>query len=388
MSADRRDQGPAQDSASGPETWATVAGVKWCWWDLWFCVLVVADFGGDLDRLEADLVGRLRSPGWTGVSGSDVESKLSHLADLRARLAGAGIGAGALDVAGRRPGVLPRARSRILKKPAQRSSMTAAMAEPPRVRLERRARRGHWDSFPVDPADFYERFRRSVEVRDFIHEGRTFALTRQLWDRLCHLDDTCLGVADRLALFRAFHTAGLELADNADDSYGVVGELRVDAFEIYVGIDWAAAEMADEAYWQDLCELMVWEPYSLTWQHEALPFKRAKAAHAEMIEGILFALADEHRSAHLDRHADEALALAARLHIAGRRYRRYAATAGRLNRDQIGPVIELAESALRGHRLDVAIDVFRAAGADGRGGPRLRERCLELTGVSLGDEPG
>src|SRR5439155_23997921 len=136
------------------------------------------------------------------------------------------------------------------------------------------------------------------------------------------LDDACPGAAERLALFRAFHTAGLELADNADDSYGMVGDLRVDAFAIYVEIDWAAAGMPDEAYWQDLCELLVWEPYSLTWQNESLPFKRAKAAHAELIEKILFSLADEHRSAHLDRHADEALALVARLHIAARRYRR------------------------------------------------------------------
>lgn len=59
------------------------------------------------------------------------------------------------------------------------------------------------------------------------------------------------------------------------DSYGVVGDLRVDAFPIYVEIDWAAVGMPDEAYWQDLCELLVWEPYSLTWQNESLPFKRA-----------------------------------------------------------------------------------------------------------------
>ena len=193
MSSERSDQGPAQGAASGPETWATVVGVEWCWWDLWFCVLAAADFGGDLDRMDAEVVGRLRSPAWTGVSRSDVESKLSHLADLRARLAGAGIGPGDLDAAGRRPGVRPRARSKILKKPVQPWWMTAAMVETPRVRLERRARRGRWDSFPVDPAGVYERVRRSVEVRDFIHEDRTFALTRQLWDRLCQLDDGCRG---------------------------------------------------------------------------------------------------------------------------------------------------------------------------------------------------
>lgn len=313
MSAEDRD--PGQGGVSGPERWATLVGEEWSWFDLWFCVLAVADFGGDLDRLEADLAARLRSPGWTGVSGPDVESKMRHLADLRARLAGAGLGAGDIDAAGRRPGVLPRARSKILKKPVQPWSKTAAMVETPRVRLERRARRGHWDSFPVDPALFYEKFRRSVEMQDFIHEDRTFALTRQLWDRLCQLDDTCREAADRLALFRAFHTAGLELADRADDSYGVVGELRVDAFEAYVDIDWAEAWMADGAYWQDLCELLVWEPYGLTFERESRPFWQATGAHADIVEDILLVLAEEHRVVHLDHQADEALSLVALLRI-------------------------------------------------------------------------
>lgn len=315
MSAGRSDAG-AHAEAAGPETWATLIGQEWCWFDLWFCVLAVADFGGDLDALEADLAARLRSPRSASASKSDTEAELSHLADLRGRLTAAGIAVGDLDGAGRRPGVVPKARSKILKKSVQRWAMTPPMADPPRARLERRARRGYWDRFPVDPAGYYERFRRSVEVRHYIEEDETLTLTRHLWDRLCHLDDTCPGPAERLALYRAFHTAGLELADNADDSYGVVGELRVDAFKLYLEIDWAVAGMPDHAYWQDLCGLLVWEPYSLTWQDEALPFRRAHATHAELIEGILSSLADEHRSAHLDRHADEALALVAQLHVA------------------------------------------------------------------------
>lgn len=195
--------------------------------------------------------------------------------------------------------------------------MTAPTVETPRVRLERRARRGQWDSFPVDPAGFYERFRRSVEVRNFIHEGCT---TRQLWDRLCHLDEGCRGDAERLAspLFRAFHTAGLELAHRADDSYGVVGELSVDAFEAYLDIEWATAGMPDRAYWQDLCELLVWESYGLTFTRESRPLRRATGADADIVEGILLALDEEHRVAHLDHQADEALNLVASLRVAHR----------------------------------------------------------------------
>ncbi|MGH9186697.1 MAG: hypothetical protein ACRD0U_12925, partial [Acidimicrobiales bacterium] len=116
------------------------------------------------------------------------------------------------------------------------------------------------------------------------------------------------------------------------------------------------------------------------------PVPHAKATDSDMIESILFGLADGHRSAHLDYQADEALALVASLHIAARRYRRYPATAARLGSDRAGPVLALAESALRGHKPDIARQVFRAADRPGRDQHRLRDRCLELTGAHLDNQ--
>ncbi|MGH9184428.1 MAG: hypothetical protein ACRD0U_01205, partial [Acidimicrobiales bacterium] len=186
-----------------------------------------------------------------GVSRHDVEANLSHLADLRTRLGATALDASHLAVEGRGPGVLSRARAKILKQSASGSSMTPAMLETPRTRLERRARWGHWAAFPVDPARFYTKFQRSVEVRDTIGERRTLTLTGQLWDRLCRLAGSRRAPAEELALYRAVHTAGLELADRADDGFGCVGDLRADAFEAYVEIDRAAAGMPGDAYWQD-----------------------------------------------------------------------------------------------------------------------------------------
>jgi hypothetical protein len=386
VSAEPPQPGTARPAAFGPETWAIVEEAEWCWWDLWFCVLAVADFGGDLGHLEADLVGRLRSPGWMGISGADVEAKLSHLADLRARLASAGSDAAALAALGKGPGVLSKARAKILKKSAYDSEMTSAMRDTPRRRLQRRARTGRWPSFPASPAPWYDKFRRTVEVRDVIGERRSMRLAGQLWDRLCRHAQTCQGPADELALYRAFHTAGLELADRADDGFGCVGDLRVDALTAYLDIDWVDAGMSDNAYWQDLCELLVWEPYALTHRDEGLPFRHATAGQADLIEGILLGLAEEHREVHLAYQADEALALVAWLHVAARRYRRYPAVAARLGSDRAGPIIALADSALRGHKADIAGQTFRAADRPGRDQVHLRQRCLELTGVRLDDE--
>ena len=57
----------------GPEVWHTLAGVGWLYWDLWFCVVCVADHGGDWDALD------------TAIYQSDRhhrEEKWSHLLDL------------------------------------------------------------------------------------------------------------------------------------------------------------------------------------------------------------------------------------------------------------------------------------------------------------------
>lgn len=72
----------------GPEPWAKVAGRTWSDWVLWFALVAVLDHEGSLAELEEQLVGELRQH-LDARSGS--ESKLSHLDDLRRRLADAGL---------------------------------------------------------------------------------------------------------------------------------------------------------------------------------------------------------------------------------------------------------------------------------------------------------
>jgi len=75
----------------GPE-WAERHGVTWSHWDRWLCVVAVVDHGGDLAGLEGHLVDELRH-----IAGRDAtEAKLSHLVDLGARLAAAGLTAAQL----------------------------------------------------------------------------------------------------------------------------------------------------------------------------------------------------------------------------------------------------------------------------------------------------
>lgn len=149
----------------------TVAGAEWCHFDRWFALVAEADFDGDLERLEAELVGGLRS----SLNGrSDAESKLSHLTDLRHRLAAADIGVGDL-VAAEPPdkAVLAQARRKVGDQALEGRAMTPAMVDTPRARLQRRARYGHWDRFPADPTPWHRRLAGRRKTT-FATKGRSF----------------------------------------------------------------------------------------------------------------------------------------------------------------------------------------------------------------------
>lgn len=369
----------------GAEPWTTVAGGEWCHFDWWFALAVTRDFDGDADALRAQLETTLRS---SLHRRSDTQAKLSHLADLRTRLDATGLEFGDLAEA-EEPDkrVLVKARRKILEQELDGRAMTDAMRDTPARRLDQRARFGYWETFPTNPDRFYERLA-GRRADTFIPKGRSFDVTRRLRDRLAKLDGSRRTLPDRLALHRAFHTVGLELAHRGDDSYGVIGELRLDAFKTYLAIDWTTAGMDPVDYWQDLCELMVCETHALTHEDDALPFRRVPAGQAELVETILLGLAEEYRSAYEDYQADEAVQLVAWLHIAGRRYNNYVDAARRLGSDHWRPIVALAESAIAGNRPELAVDVFRAADRPGHHRDHLRTKCVQLTGVSLSDGQG
>jgi len=181
--------------------------------------LAVADHDGRLEQVEERLAGELADR--TG-SREGTESKPSHLADLRVRLDDAGLVPGDLATPGvlSERGRLAKARKKLAERHLEGRAKTTATIETPRARLERRSRIGHWDAFPVNPDRYYRSLRRNVEVKDYISERRSLSAVRRVEERLESLDKAGLAVGERLALYRAFHTAGLELADQAADRPG------------------------------------------------------------------------------------------------------------------------------------------------------------------------
>jgi hypothetical protein len=366
----------------GPEHWAQQAGQDWSLWDLWFCVIAVADHDGDLDALARSFVDRLRGQGLNQRDAN--EAKLSHLTDLGARLAAAGLTAE--DLAD--PEVLAdqtirrRARDKVLGRiTLEHRARTRPMLDTPRQRLGERARHGHWPACPTDPSRFFERFRPTVERRGFVTGRQSFAIAARLEKRLADLDGPRRSLPDRLALYRAFHTAGLELADAADDSYGAIGETRQTAWLTYLGIDWRSTSIAPRVYWQDLCELRIWEPYAVDHQHRQAWFASARADDLGLVEGILEGLEQEHRRAVLDWEADEALQALADLYLATRASDRYVPLARRLGSRWWQPIEAMAAAQLTANDPTGAIAIFQAADQPGPHRDHLRRRCHALTGI-------
>ena len=361
----------------GPEPWRTKRNAVWSYWDLWFCVVAVADHDGDLGALAAAIEDGGRSF-WSGT----VEAKLSHLDDLRLRLTEAGIDAAKLaGDADADPRVRDKARTKVLKQGLYPRDLTEAMRHPPRDRLYERALRGRWNLFPVSPEPFYERLANGLG-EGYRSKGQTFALERRIEAARERLDrNTAQDPAARLAARRALLAFCYRAMERCDDSYGLIGELAQEALFTYARLAFAPAGIAAEDWCEDLCELLAWEDWGLLHRHETRPFAQIHGPLADHAERFLLALADELRGHRLRHQADQALANIAYLHIAAGRLTSFAPAAAKLGSDRWMPIVALAQAAITRGRHDIAREVFAAADQPGLQRDYLHERCTELTGT-------
>jgi hypothetical protein len=362
----------------GPERWAAKHGMVWSYWDLWFCVVALADHDGDLGGLAEAIEegGRLSGRGTT-------EAKLSHLDDLKRRMAAAGIDAETL-AAGEDadPKIRAKARAKVLKQGLYPRDMTEPMWHTPRERFYERALRGRWHLFPISPEPFYERLSNGLG-EGFRSKGQTFKLARRLEAAIERLDRTTANsVPDRLGARRALVAWCYRAMERCDDSYGVIGEVGTDALLTYASIAYEPTGIAGEDWCEDLCELLAWENWGLLLHAETRPFAQLRGELAEHAERFMLSLAGELRAHRLRYEADQTLQNVAYLHIAAGRLTRFASVAERLGSDHWMPIVALAEAAIKRGRNDIAHEVFAAADQPGLQRDYLRQRSIELTSAS------
>jgi hypothetical protein len=241
------------------------AGGGWSVWDRRFCVLVLADHGGDWEAL----CERLFAPAACGQSGSasNGEAFWSHVLDLRRRLDDAGLDAAA--VVGdqvRAKGVAAEARRTVFKRALVNNEPSAAMVQTPRKRLARRAATGNWDGFPVSPRPFYDCLVRSSGIdRWTFGEDATKTLAYDLQAGVAAAERDAGGdLAAVLAVRRAALTVMVFAQATSDDSSGYLGAVGQEMILEYARTDWPGTGIAASVYWRDLLEYVVWEDYALT----------------------------------------------------------------------------------------------------------------------------
>ena len=367
---------PRRSSIYGPEPWLVDGDVVWSHWDLWFCLVACLDQEGDLAVLADTIAEGARLYG-----GSDAERKLSHLADLAARLRDTGLDArGLVARAEDRPALRTKARNKVLRQGLYGRDLTDAMRSTPRQRLYERALRGRWDRFPASPLPWYERMLNGLGER-WLSKNATFRLARRiegLRDR--HDRATADDPAHKLAARRALVTYMYETLDRCDDSYGVLGEVGREALLTYAKLPYEPARVPAEDWCEDVCELLAWESHGLLLDRETAVFEQMHGMLADHAERFLLALSEELRAQRLEYEADEALQIVAYMHIAHARLTRFAPTAALLGSDHWRPIVTMVEAALARRRKDVARATFAAADRPGMHQRYLRERCAELIG--------
>jgi hypothetical protein len=375
--------GSSKTPIYGPEPWTTTNKTPWSYWDLWFCVVALADHDGDLDALAAAIEkgGRLSGAG-------TAEAKLSHLDDLRRRMGQAGIDAETL-AAGEDadPKLRAKARAKVLKQGLYPRDMTEPMSHTPRQRLYERALRGRWHLFPMSPEPFYERLCNGLG-EGFRSKGQTFKLARRLEAAIERIDRTTTdSAAERLAARRALVAWCYRAMERSDDSYGVIGELAREALIGYATLPYEPAGIAGEDWCEDLCELLAWEDWGLLHRDETRPFTQLRGQLAEHAERFMLSLADDLRANRLRYEADKTLQNVAYLHVAAGRLTRFAPVAERLGSDHWMPIVALAKAAINRGREDIARDVFAAADQPGLQRDYLHQQCIELTGTPPAPPP-
>ncbi len=306
---------PRRPARFGADVWAERFGRDWSLWDLWYCAVIELDHDGDPAGLRRVFVEAIRSPGHG--SGRDGEAMLSHLDDLLLRLAEVDRRAGDL------PGPEELADKALVKRARDKvggwvslewRAKTEPMLSTPRVRFEAQARFG-WAAFPSDPARFYERLRPIADGKSHVNKYKSFDVVDRLVSRLAELDGPRRQLVDRVSLYRAFHSAGLVLADRTDDSHGNLGEARSAAWETYLSLDWRSAGVEAASYWRDLCALLIWEPYALDYQAETAWFTQVQTDEIGLVIRILREFESALRAALLDWEADRALEAVAHLYL-------------------------------------------------------------------------
>jgi len=331
------------------------------YWDLWFALVAVKDYAGNFGRLAKSL----KEGKSFFFSSRTVERKRCHLRDLERRLAAAGLTAESVVAAA---GDLARteirrARTRVLEHAEREREWSEPMRNTPRKRRFEQALRGHWDRFPVSPVPFAKEIGSHFQSKSFYSQRASFGLSRTLDRYVAQAEKLQKSgkYAEAQALLRGWMTVIIELMGHADDSFGSIGMSFDDGFSAYLKLPLDKTGIAEDVFFPDLLDFLIWEDYGLTNKRIEGYFKGLTPAQADLCIGHLRRQIDELRADDLEYQSEEALTLLGQVVAEQERFDLFEGLAKEMGAREWRRIIRLVDRTVKKRKPALADKVFEAA---------------------------
>ncbi len=229
------------------------------------------------------------------------------------------------------------------------------------------ALRGYWDRFPVSPEPFAREIGSHFRSKNFYSERASFGLSRTL-DRYVAQAEALQKSgesAEAQALLRGWMTAVVELMGHADDSCGSIGMSFGDGFGAYLKIPLDRTGIAEDVFFPDLLDFLIWEDYGLTDDRIEGDFKGLTPAQADLCIGHLRQRIEELRADELEYQSEEALTLLGKVVAEQERFDIFEDLAREMGAREWQRIIRLADRAMKKRKKPLALKVFEAATTEG-----------------------
>ena len=348
------------------------------YWDLWFALVAVKDFGGDFDRLAK----RIKEGTSIFYDRDSIERKRSHLRDLKHRLEQASVTPTQIVTAA--GDLAKKEKYRAVQKVMEPCDRASAWSEPmqntPRKRLFAHALRGYWDRFPVSPQSYYETIGSHYQSKGFYSLDRSFRIARTL-DKYAEKAGKLLEAgkaAQSQSLLRAWMTVIIELMEKADDSCGSIAMSFDEGFRAYLKIPLDQTGIDEGVFFHDLLDFLIWEDYGLTNDGIEGYFKRISPAQADLcVEHLRHEVAIL-RDDDLEYESEEALTLLGQVVAEQERFDEFEDLARQMGSREWQRIIRLVDRAMKKRKKPLAIKVFEAAMTKGDHQGFLKEKYAKL----------
>lgn len=330
------------------------------YWDLWFSIVAVLRYGGNLNQLANQIKGQ-RIFFFDNYS---KERKLTHIRDLKRRLGEASvvptdIVVAASDLAKKER---QRALDRVRKSARWEREWSEPMRNTPRASRFPHALRGYWDKFPVSPESYANMIGARFPKRVYLGKA-SFRIPDTL-DEYVQQAKELLGAgkaAQAQALLRGLMAVILELMQKVTDSLGRIAMGFDDGFTAYLKIPLQQTSIDEKVFFADLLDFLIWEDYGLTNDGIRRYFRGLVEDQVNLCIDHLRHEVIALREDYLENQSEKALTLLGRVVTEQERFDDFEDLARQMGARARGRIIRMVDRAIKKGKRELAIKVFEAA---------------------------